>query len=699
MSRYSTHWKRASVFIYNPKTGEATVVNRNRSENNHLFYSSLSITGSVNRAGKAKFNVVNIGDAVYPEVSGITGLVTNDGLIDAGNYVAIILGRDVIWSGKILRAVSKTQGLYPASIKFGEWEVSCESDISKMKEQPPYIPANNSVVNTIGGVVSTICRASDSSYIDWTGKVVKSLISLEGAKIVYDVKDADLYSQFISLANISGFDWRTRLQSWYGTGSFDGDVITLSAGTFSPYSEDDFVGKFVLFLHDSNSDSTENIVGVVSWGLVTGNTDTTITVTAHNGGIPPTPCDFLVLLDPVVDFAWDLSSGCSVNTLHSNDYKTRDGFVCYGFDDRTDKKNLATKVTVKAKNIDTSLSNTGASNTVSTTLTAINLWDKSESMFENTTICTQKLDGYIYSYTAGATTIRLIGKGYSLRVGDSCWVAGKTDDNLPIVMGPVSITSVTEVAQTDGTQTTDVGISESFKDSGSTSHTVMKYSVFAACKTYVSDPSRLYSDFTGGKLCRIGGSNNIRECATTGVDSEYGYYISLVGSTPPYFGEKLGDAVPIFPGCLIRSNTESADSPLKTYGEIRITKTVDQAITRGELEIYATQALINHSYYLRKGNITCPVFEFFKPGTRTMYEKYDWEIVKEGDRITVLVGTGDGYNADDVYKDGQFKYQWEVMSWSFDSSTMQFAVELGDYEENVFTLLNSKTSSIDRNIT
>lgn len=696
--RYSSHWKRASIFIY--REGEATVINRNRSANNHLIYSRLSITGSVNKAGKAKFNVFNFGDATYPEVDEITGLVTTEGLISAGSYVVIIVGHDVIWSGKILRAVSVTQALYPASIKFGEWSVECESDIGKMKEQPPYIPSPSTVVRTIGGVISTISQASDSKYIDWTGKVVSSLISLEGARISYDVKDSDLYTQFISLANMSGFEWRTRMQSWYGLGSFDGSVITLNDGTFSPYSTDDFVDKFVLFLHDTNNDSTDNIAGVVAWGLVTANDDSTITVTSHNGTIPPaTDCGFIVILDPVVDFAWDLASGCSVNTIYSNAYKSDSNFVCYEFNDKTDKKNLATKVTVKGKNIDTSLSATGASNTIYSTLTASNKWEKEETMFENTTICTHKMDGYIYSYTASETTIILIGTGYALQVGDLCWVSGKTDDNLAVVMGPVSITSVSEVAQPDGTQTTVLDISESFKDGTTTSHTVMRYSVFAASKTYVTDPSRLYSDFTGGKVCLVGSTNNQRECASTGIDTTYGKYITLVGATAPYFGALLGDAVPIFPGCLIRSTSESVDSPLKIYGEIRSTSTVDQAITKGELEVYATQSLINHSYYLRKATMTCPIFEFMKPGTRTMYEVYDWETIKEGDRITVLISTGDGYNANDIHTDGQFKWQWEVVSWMFDASTMSFFVELGDFEENVFTLMNAKTSSIDRTIT
>ena len=52
-----------------------------------------------------------------------------------------------------------------------------------------------------------------STDINWNGAVDPSIISREGNQISYTITSGDMYDQFITLANNSGFDWRTRMQT------------------------------------------------------------------------------------------------------------------------------------------------------------------------------------------------------------------------------------------------------------------------------------------------------------------------------------------------------------------------------------------------------------------------------------------------------------------------------------------------------
>jgi len=214
---------------------------------------------------------------------------------------------------------------------------------------------------------------------------------------------------------------------------------------------------------------------------------------------------------------------------------------------------------------------------------------------------------------------------------------------------------------------------------------------------YVQDNS----SFTVGVNVIVGGAGAYKTVAALNTDTVYGDFISGEMTYP----STLGSGYPALPGCFVyrlyplTGSYPANNSPSKVNGLIAVTDTVDQAITRGDLEVYATQALINHSFYLRKGSFTCLVTDFLKPGDRGINQVYDWMMIREGDRIAVCPTEDNAPNlGTDKFYDGQYKFQWEVVTWTLDCNAMQLSVEIGDYEPTVFSLITDKTAALDKTI-
>ena len=939
-------WRQVSIFVYDKPsdaaTPAATVLNLRPNPNQRMFYSDLSITGSVNRAGSAKFTVTNPGSATTTEKSLFSDDFCAVGVAPTEKYVVMVCGQDVIWSGKILRSVSATQSPFSTTQKFSQWEVECESDIGKMKLQEVNPPTPPTITGKVGAIVNAILKRKNSSDIDWTGfhtgsspLLWESVISNEGGTLSYKILDTDMYTQFMSIVKLSGFEWKTRLANWVEDYVSWNPVTKVLGATnvFSRHTLAELTNKWVLFVglagDGSNIISYGQVSNTIPAGLVdfdgsVGNIDlslrtynwqaqsfiptkanlvsiqvkmkkvglpltdlyfsictddgttyrpsSTVLATATlscstlttsfayytlsvpcnltigtrywitmkcalnmvvgreaffslkagnpyyraygqsnwnvsdnlyiydfktlyaplqlknvvnptllpavpgtyrgctflNGGnyiytgatylppvnsvvvfqapVPPeitagrnycvvqsstdsirisdilggTPLTFqkvtlysnfavatfsagrcIILLNPVVDVAWDLEQITPVQTICANRSGNNIEPVCFSYNDNTDKKLVATKVIVKGKNIDTTESLTGRSDTISTALYANNKWEPEATMFENSTVVTQKMDGYIHDCVANDTVLHLYGQDYALQVGDvfDCWCKW-SDNSTPEVLTSRTIDALSiTYPQPDGTKTTSVSFTGGVL---STTKDCAKFSVFSARRVYVQDNARVYVN-NASLWC--GGSNSsgkptFKTMSSMGSDPIYGKYI--IGTTS--YGGAASQVRPIFPGCYVSLNRGGENprpgSPQALLGIISLTETVDQATTLGDLELYATQALINHSFYVRKGKFKCAINDFTKHGDRGYGQSYDWQLIKEGDRVAVnpMVTFPSGESLNDKYFDGQFKYKWEVIAWTLDCNTMTISAELGDYEHNMNTLLSDKTQSLDRTI-
>jgi hypothetical protein len=324
------------------------------------------------------------------------------------------------------------------------------------------------------------------------------------------------------------------------------------------------------------------------------------------------------------------------------------------------------------------------------------------------------MDGYVYQFpvpitvagTPSTTTnyynmIDLIGQNYAFKSGDTFYVyAYRTDGSVAWLNGTISGTPslVTEI---DGTLATRLVLTAPIESSAGTPMW-KKYSVLIATKMYVADPTWLTNSYPIN--LNVGSSTRQIQSWNVGSsgDAIYGNYGSITAS-----GQIGLPPLPAFPGTLVSwQNTTlshpDTQSPLAYYGSILYTQTVDQSITQSDLDVYASQALVNKSFYLRKASVTAKlVMDFVAPGCRGVYQTFDPRMVMEGELITVLTSANlsPGNNDSATWPDGQYVNRWQVMSWSLDGSTMQVICELGDYEKNTYTLLQQLTSSTNQTLT
>jgi hypothetical protein len=675
---------RITIFVYD--STNATAINRVKTTNNNLFFQSLKCTSSMTKAGNATFTVYTTGTATATEI----------GLMQADKNVAIISGRDVIWSGKISRATQGKLSLFDAANPFQSWDIECESDISKMRYQN--VKAANQIAYNAppGYIISKLVEPSAATDIDWRGAVTPSLITYEGANLQYTITSADMQSQFLTLADLTGYDWRTR-NDWvkyaYGASGYDSAAKTVTVSAVAPYTTNSFAGKWLLFVNDVNADTTANNVGIKVYGQVTSNTSTVITMSSiTNASLAPASSNNVIILgNPVLDFSSDFRQPSYVSTFTMNKARASTLQNGYEMNDMSDFKQVITKVTSKGKAIanlplTSSLGVTGSN--VSATLFAKDAWSTTRNFFNNSTWITQKTEGYIYSCAAGSTTLIMIGQGYALRNGETIEVyATDTAGASVITFRTINGTPTTQT-QTDGTATTTITLSSSVS-----ANALLKYGLAFGWNLYVKETAPLA--ISGTTYLNVGVETN-RGYNAVGVDATYGPYITFAG-----YGGTVSIQSIHLPGCLVSKQTYTeaspeTGSPINYFGLILRTMTADSLISVADLEVYTTNYLINHSFYYRKGTFWAFVYDWFKPDIRAVNEVSENGWLRAGDEICILQNTGD--TATDTQY-GQYKNQWQVVAWTLDADSMIVSADLGDHERNTNTLINDKTSGINYTIT
>ena len=655
----SDYFKTISIFLYSPPvpasvpsgvtTPCATVLNRVRSPNNNLFFTDFQCVGSINKAGTLTFTAVDLGFSTAAE----RYLMTT-----AGVYVVVMIGYSVVWSGQILRATNSVTQTYSGTSGYASYSVECESDIGKMKTQGIANPGL--VTGSTGAIVSALVINKASTDINWNGAVDPSIISREGNQISYTITSGDMYDQFIALANNSGFDWRTRMQTvitsystWssptltfgnaignYGAGNYAGkwvlfpvptyNVVTLAfsfgglnnggntvvagdtvretggtvygvvmqvttasgtwaagtaAGTIvlmttqtwtaSQYFDDLVAGNNSAYITSITSTvTTANQTGILSWAYCSANssaTALTLTSIQNQGMIPPASSRAVVLIGPVLDYAWSLEPPMPCLTLLANAASDPTTFQGLNFSDNSDYKSLATVVTVKGKTI-VPTQGTGVGSTITSTLYAKDQWDGTYNFFKNCTYVTQRMDGYVYSYATSATTIVLIGQGYALANGDTFYVyATGSTNGVTSVYGPRTISGTPTIeTQADGTLTTTVTFSGAYLDT----QPLNEYGAFISVKTYVADPVWMWGTGSYPITAYIGGlllNQRTYSAGYTGVSASatYGNYITLAGTGAGAFPTGA-IPIPALPGTLLSwtspTGTPNTQSPLAYYG-------------------------------------------------------------------------------------------------------------------------------------
>jgi hypothetical protein len=181
----------------------------------------------------------------------------------------------------------------------------------------------------------------------------------------------------------------------------------------------------------------------------------------------------------------------------------------------------------------------------------------------------------------------------------------------------------------------------------------------------------------------------------SGLDSTYGYYIDI-DDPEDRVTSSTKKCYPHGVGALVASTnyTESAPestSPFALYGLTSTTTTVDNNITYGDLDAYATSLLLGFGAFYKKATcwapiITCGVKRVGKGAASP--STFDISTPpRVGDTVEIIEYSG---------ADAQ---NFEIVGLTIKYDEGKILLELGDYEKNIFTSLQQSTNAVNRTLT
>jgi len=690
---------RISIFIYSPhptaSTGTATIINRNSTPNHGFIYTDLKFTDSINKAGTATFTITARG----------TQTTAEEALLLSDNYVAIIAGESVVWSGKILRSEQSVMSLFASSSNVKQWEIECETDISKMRTQNIKSANKGTHTGSIGYIVSKLVENDVSGDVNWNGTTNDpALRSDEGPKITYTITEVDMFNQIVSLRNVIALDMRTRLvYQRYHYNSFAAATSTFTVTSTTPYSSPDFVGKWVIVIPSTTR-------GVTSYGKCASQTTTRIVCDfVTNNTLPDSTGTIVIIGEPVLDLVSDLSQPSAQanfrgNTIISSTYSSG-----YEFNDKTDRKTLATKVVARGK--------TFTGSTIASSVAAVTPWNQSVCSFENSTTITKRREGTVIAVdtiASGAEAGRyftLEGWGYptisSATYPLNRWWAFKTVGGtwrqptqytyllgVPVetYSGSKRVTVFRLLYSPIEVNIGDLAICTNVMEEITPIPPIYGY-------IYIKSPTEL--GYTPGMIVYIGGERI--QTVDLSLDPVDGYRVryymdgtALHREATSSFTAAHSTGSTIWKDSVYSETSPVPGSPVNYHGIILQTYTPDQTVFPEILEMYSSMFLIANSYYNRKASFWCMMYDFYKTDSREQYQLTSASLLGPGDRIAFLQKSTDS-TTQILY--GQLRNIWQIVSLTVDANTLQVFVELGDFERNVFTLLADKTAAINATIT
>jgi hypothetical protein len=669
-----------SIFIYN--TSSATILNRKSSSNNHLFFQELKFTNSLCKVGTAEFSVVNPGDATSTELDLL--LAGSAATPQKDNLVAIFQGKSLVWSGKITRSIQNKTGLFDSPL-VQTWNIDCESDLVRMKYQKVKEANKGMKYQEIGTTVSSVVERNLTTDINWNGDYEKGVRTTQGIILDYFIGDADMFTQFMILSRSLDFDWRTRLIHYRADYTRSGSVYTISTGL---YPADYLIGRWMIVTSPGG--------GIISFGKITDNTTTTITCSMTN--TPAASGTLIVLLDPVLDFAANLSTISPVQTYRMN-AQPWSGGNGYAFNDKTDRTMLATKITAKGK--------TEKGVTVTTSSAAVTPWLDEYGQFAMSTYITRRIEGrvigQIQNPPSGVGTLWIEGWGYALTGNDYyCFFINGTFYYPQQYWQPSSISEVmyngvrcTKFQAHSALSTVNVvgGICIFIQNSdlGTPLYSTWpnpKQRYYIKVPAYVAAPA--------GQDFLVDGENI--DIDSTAVDPVYGQYLLFYcndttdhrQSDDPLL-EAHGPGSILWMSDYYDEDNPMSGSPVYYHGLINQTYVSDVIISLPTLHKYSTMQLLRNAEYYRKATFWCMFDNWWKTGGKSGGESVVESPPEVGNSILCLQDDA-ATETETLY--GQLKNMWQVIEWTLDTKDMRVTVELGDFEKNVFTTMVDKTQAL-----
>lgn len=665
----TTAYRNITLFVYERSNEAAPVgacICRAKTSACNLFFMNLQVNGAMTKAGKATFDIVNAGGGTAAEID-----LFESTTISRYKNIAIIGGYDAIWSGKITKAEKELMSQPGTTPQKAVYHCEAYSDVKKLSDWNIIAASRGAQVGKSPGQLAALMLATNSGEPDFVG-TKGGYIDPSGPVMQMTLGDTDKLTAFSSLTAATDYDWRTRMETMlFQYATFDGtdEIAITSAG----FTIDALIGSWILFPTENyllGGVSKPNRAGILAWGLITDNDATTITATVSGAAtVPLTTDNCLIVGVPRMDFSSDLMEPTVVRAFMNGTSAVR-------FVDQDEKIDLFTKVVVKGKMIFSPSVLTPfwniSGDTYTVALAAKDVWDASKQFFQHSTTITQKTMGWIYSYAANATTVVLVGRSYAFKSGDVVgYFVYRTASGLTAGgTFTLNATPTTQI-QPDGTPTTTLSCAAAI-DAGSA---WAKYGVIYGAKTYVKDNS-IYT--SGAVTLNVGQDAVLFD--GSGVDATYGPYLSWSSNWV---------CLPHVPGCLISTQDYSetspeAGSPVAVHGIVSKNITVDTQITPADLDVAATQALIQGSQYYQKSSMKAGWYQFTRQKVRDGVQLTGPAMIREGQRISVVPYTGGS------------AIERQVIEWFLDGNSMIVTVTLGDYVKDVWNILDRNTTATQK---
>jgi hypothetical protein len=229
-----------SVLIYDDTT--SMLVNRNPWTGCHLYLLYPKTVDSIDKIGTGTFSLLDVGDSS----------ATEKALMAEKKFVVFILGKTIIFSGKIRRITQNTQSGFDTTTRVKLWDVECDSDLAKLQ-----------MVN----IDSSVLQADGKPLYDTPGNIARKIlketsparpvigvINCVDTKVVYQLNSTTVaeqagnqYDHMMALMAQNNYDLRSRADFLlYNYTGFDGaTVITNSA---AGWTISEFVGMYAIFV-------------------------------------------------------------------------------------------------------------------------------------------------------------------------------------------------------------------------------------------------------------------------------------------------------------------------------------------------------------------------------------------------------------------------------------------------------------------
>ena len=132
-------------------------------------------------------------------------------------------------------------------------------------------------------------------------------------------------------------------------------------------------------------------------------------------------------------------------------------------------------------------------------------------------------------------------------------------------------------------------------------------------------------------------------------------------------------------------------SPIAVYGLYIDPRTVDNNITYGTLDAYATSLLLGLGHFYKKATTWGPLSLVYIPQVGEYYGGLAQQTLSIPPRTSDRVSFTEYDGADPV--------EYQIVAVTIDYDRMTVLLELGDFEKNVFTSLQQSTNAMNRTLT